>query len=187
MAIEKLHEMYGIPHVIVTSIRDSTDPSTITVVGSSARSDHTPRIFRVEVPAIDCYFSGTGDMFAALTVVRLREASTKIGVTDTRSWLPADNVSSTDLPLAKATERVLTSMQAVLRKTKMARDRELARLSGSQGVLEGENDSEKRIALRRAKAAEVRVVRCLDDLKTTDNGWKATIVDTLTAAQRRLD
>ena len=46
----------------------------MTVVGSSRRRDGSARLFKVEVPVLDCYFSGTGDMFAALMVARLREA-----------------------------------------------------------------------------------------------------------------
>ncbi|KKZ62216.1 pyridoxine kinase [[Emmonsia] crescens] len=98
-AITALHRTYNIPHIIVTSVQlpsisssassaisystaadstatnpDSSRPDTLTIIGSTARSDGSPRLFKVEVPRLDCFFSGTGDMFAALTVARLREA-----------------------------------------------------------------------------------------------------------------
>lgn len=176
-AIEKLHKVYGVAHIVITSIRDPATPAVISVVGSTMRSDQTPRFFRIDVPAIDCYFSGTGDMFAALIVVRLREAIAQAGATGIRSWVSGDHVASTDLPLAKATERVLASMQAVLQKTKIARDHELERQSGPQGELDGESLGQKRMILRRAKAAEVRIVRCLDDLRRRDATWKATSLE----------
>ncbi len=67
-----------------------------------------------------------------------------------------------DLPLAKAAEKVLGSMQSVLQKTMMARDKAL---EGMAGVLDKEKDSEKSMHLRRTKATEVRLVRNLEDLR----------------------
>ena len=173
-AVEKLHRDFRVPHVVITSIRDSESPTQISVVGSTARSDFSSRIFKVSVPNIDCFFSGTGDMFAALTVVRLREAATENGLLETRSWMSPDDVLAVQLPLAQAIEKVLGSMHTILEKTKHARDTELEKLGGPIGVMERERDSEKRKRLRMAKAAEVRVVRCVEDLKEPDARWKAT-------------
>lgn len=110
-------------------------------------------------------------MFAALMVVRLREACLEAGVTDRKSWVSGDDVSATELPLAKATEKVLASMQMVLEKTMQARDRELAGLteggkgmSSSSGVEAGDDGEGKRRYLAETKAAEVRVVRNVRDL-----------------------
>jgi len=58
-------------------------------------------------------------MFAALMVVRLREAvSTVEGLSDKGSWVSNDEVEAPNLPLARATEKVLASMHNVLLKTK---------------------------------------------------------------------
>lgn len=164
-AIAILHQKYRIPHIIVTSVSFEESSPTISVVGSTIRTDSTPRLFKIEVLAIDCFFSGTGDMFAALIVVRLREAVDAAKLGSTRSWISPDDVEATDLPLAKATEKVLASMHAVLEKTKTARDEALERMSGPLGTLEREKDSAKRLHLRKTKAAEVRVVRNVADLK----------------------
>ena len=145
----------------------------MSVIGSTARADYSPRIFKIDVPAIDCFFSGTGDMFAALTVVRLREAVTEANLSGTKSWVSPDDVKATDLPLATAAEKVLGSMHAILVKTKEASDLELEGMSGPLGAMEREKDSEKRLGLRRTKAAEVRVVRCLKDLRSPCTDWKA--------------
>ena len=145
----------------------------MSVIGSTARADFSPRTFKVDVPAINCFFSGTGDMFAALTVVRLREATTEANLSGTRSWVSSDEIEATELPLAKAVEKVIGSMHAILVKTKEARDRELESMGGPLGVMEKEKDSEKRLDLRRTKAAEVRVVRCLEDLRSPRTDWKA--------------
>ena len=141
----------------------------MSVVGSTARVDLSPRIFRIDAPIIDCFFSGTGDMFAALTVVRLREAVAEANLSGTKSWISSDDVDATNLPLAKATEKVIGSMHAILVKTEEAKDRELEGI----GVMEKEKDSDKRMGLRRTKAAEVRVVRCLKELRLPRIDWKA--------------
>lgn len=127
------------------------------------RTDCSPRLFKIDVPAIDCFFSGTGDMFAALTVVRLREATTGNNLASKKSWVSPDDVEAVDLPLAKAAEKVLGSIQAVLEKTKKARDEVLEGMSGPMKDMQ--KDSEKRSHLRKTKAAEVMIVRNQDDLR----------------------
>lgn len=144
----------------------------MSIIGSTSRSDFSPRLFKIDVPAIDCFFSGTGDMFAALTVVRLREAATEANLNNTKSWVSPDDVKAVDLPLAKAAKKVLGSMHTILSKTKDARDRELKGMGGPLGAMEMEKDSEKRLGLRRTKAAEVKVVRCLGDLRHPTVDWK---------------
>jgi len=142
------------------------------VIGSTARTNGSPRVFKIEVPDIDCFFSGTGDMFAALTVSRLRQAATDAKVATSRSWVSSDDVEAVDLPLAKATEKVVASMQEVLEKTKIARDKEIEAYDASTEALE-EKDSEKRLHLRRTKAAEVRLIRNVNALKSPTRKFKA--------------
>ena len=149
---------------MVTSVRfrDSSDEPLLSVIGSTRRSDGSARTFRIDAPDIDCVFVGTGDMFAALAVVRLREATVAAGLDNAPSWMSPDEVEPKDLPLAGAIEKVLTSMQLVLEKTKFAMDEELARVQGAEG---GHGLSEKELHLRKTKAAEVRLVRNATDLK----------------------
>ena len=149
----------------------------MSIIGSTAKADFSPRFFKIDVPAIDCFFSGTGDMFAGLVVVRLREAISQAGLGAAKSWMSPDDVQGIDLPLANAAEKVLGSMHAVLVHTKKARDQELEGLSGPLGAIEKEKDSEKILGLRRSKAAEVRVVRCLGDLREPKVEYKATAIE----------
>jgi pyridoxine kinase len=163
-AITVIHKLYSVPHVIITSVQiaqlenSSTEKETLTVIGSTTKSDGTPRLFRIDVPALDCFFSGTGDMFAALTVARLSEAVADCDLRTTKSWVSPDEVAATDLPLAKATVKVLSSMHSVLEKTLESREAELAiEVPDVEGL--GQEERQKREYLRRTKAAEVRLVR----------------------------
>ncbi|KAH0544476.1 hypothetical protein FGG08_001374 [Glutinoglossum americanum] len=167
-----LHAKYHIPHIVVTSLSLPGNPGTLAVVGSTTRSDGSPRLFKVDIPTIDCFFSGTGDMFAALTVVRFREAAATGGLCGTKAWVSGDEVEAVRLPLAKAVERVLASMHAVLVKTKEARDKQL---SGIEGVLAGK--SKKVQHLRTTKATEVQLVRNLQALREPKAEFFAQVLE----------
>ena len=164
-AITTLHEQYRIPHIMITSISlpsPGAEPH-LSVVGSTFTSESKPRIFGVKIPAIDCFFSGTGDMFAALILARLREAVYQTpGLMHKDAWVSDDNVGATELPLAKATEKVLASMHQVLTRTKEKRDEELEKYDEQ---VAGRGKDEKKARLMQSKAAEVRLVRNLEFLR----------------------
>ncbi|KAF2622066.1 Ribokinase-like protein [Macroventuria anomochaeta] len=140
----------------------------LTIIGSTATSDFKPRLFRIDTPALPLFFSGTGDMFAALTVPRLIEAVEQApaeqNLRATSSWRSRDEVAAEDLPLARAAQKVLASMQAVLGKTaescKQAMDVYDARIARGGG---GE-ESEKKRHLALMNASEVVVPRHVDSL-----------------------
>ncbi|KAK3954880.1 proliferating cell nuclear antigen [Pseudoneurospora amorphoporcata] len=134
----------------------------LSVVGSTMTSTRQPRAFQISFPAINCYFSGTGDMFSALMLVRMREAvyNTPGDLTERESWLSDDSVDALDLPLAKAAEKVLGSMHEVLTKTAEGMKGRVERVRGFV-----EEEEEKRLHLMKSKAAELRLVRHLDSLR----------------------
>ncbi|CAL3964221.1 unnamed protein product [Diplocarpon coronariae] len=169
-AITTLHRQYRIPHILITSVAFPTPgaPPALSVVGSTIASDASPRIFGTRIPAIDCFFSGTGDLLAALMLVRFREAVKETpGLLETAAWVSGDEVEPTRLPLAKATEKVLASMHELLTRTKLNRDRELERYQRRVGPRDSADD-EKRLRLVTSKAAEVRLVRNLDCIRFPD-------------------
>ncbi|OJJ47896.1 hypothetical protein ASPZODRAFT_63750 [Penicilliopsis zonata CBS 506.65] len=176
-AVTAIHKIYSVPHVIITSVQlaklvsanpSSTEdgPSTLTVIGSTIRSDGSPRLFHIDVPALDCFFSGTGDMFAATMVARLREAVAAAGpaLCSTKSWVSPDDVPATALPLAQATAKVLASMHTVLEKTLEARDAEM-RSSSPSSSSSSSDEEQKRAYLLLTKASEVRLVRNVQYLR----------------------
>ncbi|KAF3040083.1 putative pyridoxal kinase [Didymella heteroderae] len=140
----------------------------LTIIGSTATSDFKPRLFRIDTPALPLFFSGTGDMFAALTVPRLIEAVAQApeeqNLKNTASWRSPDDVQAEDLPLAKACQKVLASMQAVLAKTaegcKVKMDAYDAKIERGGGG----DESEKKRHLALMNASEVVVPRHVRDL-----------------------
>ncbi|KAK3986880.1 proliferating cell nuclear antigen [Cladorrhinum sp. PSN332] len=192
-AIEVLHERYGVPHIVITSVSlshpDHPD-SALSVVGSSMTSDRKSRAFKIVFPSINCYFSGTGDMFAALMVVRMREAVCATpGLQERDSWLSDDSVDALDLPLAKAAEKVLATMHEVLAKTAegiegtvkkaregVAKERATTTTNGDSGgsTTNGEGvDEEKKAHLLKSKAAELKLVRHVDSLRSPTVEFRA--------------
>ncbi|KAK3336569.1 Ribokinase-like protein, partial [Cercophora scortea] len=189
-AIEVMHEQYGVPHIVITSV-SLTHPdhpiSSLSVVGSTMTSDRRARAFKIVFPAIDCYFSGTGDMFAALMVVRMREAvwKTAAGLMSTPSWRSDDTVDALDLPLARAAEKVLASMHEVLAKTSEAMDAKMKRVPAEvlRGAgKEGHEAEDKTLHLLKSKAAELRLVRHVDSLRFPKIEFRASRMDVKGAA-----
>ncbi|KAK2829929.1 hypothetical protein FQN49_007116 [Arthroderma sp. PD_2] len=215
-AVTIIHRTYNVPPVIVTSVQlpgplsssassvissstvddssisqDTRQNNTLAVFGSTMRSDCSARLFKLEVPRLDCFFSGTGDMFGALMVGRLREAvfQDAPALREAASWVSPDGVSATELPLAKATEKVLASMHLVLEKTMIARNEELARYQSEYDKAdtdckadkelahlsseERKTALEKRARLRTSKAAEIRLVRNVELLRNPNVKFKA--------------
>lgn len=198
-AIQVLHERYSIPHIVITSVsvpHPDHPVSSLSVVGSSMTSSgRRARAFKIVFPAIDCYFSGTGDMFAALMVVRMREAVNNqhhhqyqgagsgqgegVPLMETESWLSDDSVDAVDLPLAKAAEKVLASMHEVLTETAQriggAVEKARAGVAAEVDGVETEAAAqEKKMHLLKSKAAELRLVRHLDSLRFPKVEFRAT-------------
>ncbi|KAI9741112.1 MAG: putative pyridoxal kinase [Cirrosporium novae-zelandiae] len=178
-AISYLHTEYQIPHVLVTSISLPSPPGMLTVVGSTSTSDGRPRLFVLRVPELPVHFNGTGDMLAALVVVRLREAVLEAGeaVAGAEGWRSPDDVAPTQLPLARAVEKVLSSMQMVLERTTEVYQSEMEKVDARNGVVDGVVDEEKLHRLRWSKAAEVRVVRNVECLRNPKVRFRAEALD----------
>jgi pyridoxine kinase len=174
--IQVLHDKYRIPHIIITSVNlevPDLPPRHLSVVGSSMTSSGKARLFKIVFPAIDCYFCGTGDMFAALTVVRMREAVNQVpGLKHSPSWLSDDSVDALELPLAKAAEKVLASMHEVLTRTADAMKAHVKDVGPEEGAATDERLPS--LHLRKSKAAELRLVRNVSCLKAATVEFKAT-------------
>ncbi|ROT37319.1 pyridoxal kinase [Sodiomyces alkalinus F11] len=182
-AIEMLHRRYRIPHVIITSVSLPTSdlpPQHLSVVGSTMTSDFRPRLFKIVFPAIDCYFSGTGDMFAALMTARMRQAiwEEPSDLRTRRSWLSGDEADVLSLPLVRAVERVLGSMHEVLTKTAeaMAVAVEKTKATTAAALVDGGEESKKKAHLLTSKNAELRLVRNVASLRNPEVVFKAKAI-----------
>ncbi|EHK17556.1 uncharacterized protein TRIVIDRAFT_80600 [Trichoderma virens Gv29-8] len=174
-AIQVLHEKFNIPHIIITSVSFTTPdhpPSHLSVVGSTMTSDHKARTFKIVFPSIDCYFCGTGDMFGALITSRIREAASAVpGLRSRASWVSDDDVAATDLPLARAAEKVLASMHQVLAKTRDAMPEVMER---TWALLQTDDrNDEKKAHYVKSKAAELQLVTNLDSLRSPSISFSA--------------
>ncbi|KAI1802233.1 Ribokinase-like protein [Daldinia bambusicola] len=186
-AIRVLHQDFGVPHIVITSVSlpdlgSSSSPQaarTMSVVGSTMTSDRQPRLFKITFPVFECYFSGTGDMFAALMVARMREAVTNYdkhsngngngngSLVEKLSWLSPDDVDALDLPLTRAAEKVLASMHEVLDRTCASLTAELAEKQ------KGKDLDEKTLHLLRSRAAELKLARNLGSLRNPKVEYRA--------------
>ena len=182
-AIQALHDTYKVPHVVITSVKlsgangtsNSKDSDNLSIMGSTMTSSGKARPFKIAFPAIDCYFCGTGDMFGALMVVRMREAVSNVeGLAQKASWLSADDVATLDLPLAKAAEKVLASMHEMLSKTCEGMKRVVERTQ--RGMTEEEKADEKKQQLLRSKGAELQLVRNLECLRSPVAEFRAEVL-----------
>jgi pyridoxine kinase len=119
-------------------------------------------------------------MLAALMVVRFREAVCDVdGLGQKESWVSGDEVSATDLPLARAVERALASMQEVLARTLVKRNKDIAAWEAKHAASGAKEDAdvEKKRHLMRTKAAEVNLVRNLECLKHPEVKYQAEQID----------
>jgi pyridoxine kinase len=143
-SLKKLHQLYRVKNIVISSLRLPSHPDVILCCGSTGTSALEPRPFIIEAPVIDGPFVGTGDLFAALLLARLHPYAGEL--------TPADTLSASDLPLAKALQLVIASMQGVLKKTKLEMDRQLQD-DGYVNLLDG-----KERQIRVMRAAELRLV-----------------------------
>lgn len=144
------------------------DVENLTIIGSTATSDYKPRLFRIDTPQLPLFFSGTGDMFAALTIPRLIEAvQATSDLSSKPSWRSPDEVPAEELPLAQACQKVLASMQAVLSKTTEACQEQM-RAYDMRAEKEGRGEADKETIKKRhlalMNASEVKVVRYVKEL-----------------------
>ena len=99
-------------------------------------------------------------MFAALTVVRMREAvGREEGLLEKEAWLSEDDVDARELPLARAAESVLGSMHHVLEQTQKAMHEAKSTELAEDNVAKDSEEATKRKQSAMSKAAELRLVR----------------------------
>lgn len=132
--LTKLHAEYGVPHVVITSLELPADDlakigaavtlpdgaQPMLLVGSTWDAEKkSPRPWFLQFPSHGEYFSGVGDLFAALTLARFSETPDDLPEAARASYAsygtPAENECT--LPIARAITLAVASLQHVLLRT----------------------------------------------------------------------
>ncbi|ODQ64894.1 Ribokinase-like protein [Nadsonia fulvescens var. elongata DSM 6958] len=139
--IDYFHKVCKIPNVVISSLSFKDTPRFIYSVGSSLVEGAENKVFYYKFPSIDSYFTGTGDLFAAL-------------LTD-RFYTYSKTLTAADLPLKVSLGEVLSVMTKVLERTMVA-----VKKAGFTGGVVGDAKS--------MSAAELRVIKCKDLLGSNE-------------------
>ncbi|KTW27883.1 pyridoxal kinase [Pneumocystis jirovecii RU7] len=153
--LKSLHKSYCLKHIVVTSIRFGADDKELHIIASSCKSDYTPRAVKITVPYYDYTLVGTGDLFSALLLARFNE--------NMKSMTP-DDVSAIHMPLTRALELVVSSVQDVIKNTISSIKENYAHLKNQLSKAE------------MFKLCELRVIQSQDFLKNPSSEYKAIIL-----------
>lgn len=122
-AIQILHSKYHIKHVIITSLNTQQDPNKIILIGSSQTTTESSKAFKIIVPKIDRYFTGTGDLLAGSISI----LHTFISALVTGWFARGEN-------LIVACEKAVNSLQAVLQRTFQENSKELRLIQSKEDI-----------------------------------------------------
>lgn len=147
-ALNVFHTTYKTPYVAISSLSFSDNDDILYSAGSSMSTDGSSKTYIYEFSKINSYFTGTGDIFAALLSDRFYTYHTLKPVED---------------PLSKAVGEVLGVVQQILKKTD-----EGARQSG---VKRGEIGNAESM-----KQCELRIIECKDVFADTHAPYKASAI-----------
>ncbi|CAG8734026.1 11556_t:CDS:2, partial [Acaulospora colombiana] len=191
-AISVLHQKYGVPNVVVSSIpltsqRVSWLPNALIVPRgqgqsaeginyadegllclASSRDGDESVVHATVIPQIRGFFSGVGDLFSAMILGHYDPSPEQ-----TRNELGAKSGQST--ALSRAVSNAIRTTHAVLRKT--ARASALVPGSSEDGFTDEELDTrDEARRVRRMKARELRIVQSADIILRagridSDEGW----------------
>lgn len=133
-ALTVLHTEYKTPYVAISSLSFSDDDNTLYSAGSTVTDSGSTQTYIYEFSKIDSYFTGTGDIFAALLSDR---------------FYTFHNLQKVEDPLKTAVGEVLGVVQKILKVTD-----EHARQSGVKRGVIGSAES--------MKQCELRIIQCKD-------------------------
>ena len=139
--LDTLHMTYGVPHVVITSLvlpaddmeklsMKSTMPDgrpAMLLVGSSRQE----RPWYLTFPSQGEYFSGVGDLFAALVLARFAEHASELPEPARASFEACVSRDASNIklsPIARAVTLAVASLQLVLDGTRAAMEAEGQRL-----------------------------------------------------------
>ncbi|GAO45947.1 Ribokinase-like protein [Saitoella complicata NRRL Y-17804] len=155
-AMTALHEAYGVKHVVITSIQLPSHPDSLICAGSTQTpGKHMHAQFWYQVPKQPGFYSGTGDVFAALLLAHLDAGSLAEGGA-----------------LQIVVRKVLSTLSSILSRTRKGMEEELQTSSTDL------DRNEKEEKVRVIRAAELRLVQSQEAiLRPPESGWLEPRVD----------
>lgn len=188
-----LHKKHTVPHVIITSVDlPDTDLAAIGAhrqlpdgrpamlqIGSScpillndgvrqqpSLEAHDLRIWSIQFPEVQGYFSGVGDMFAALTLGRFHPESAQETPSNASAHHDDDNDELT--PIAKASELAIASLQGILSNTCRVIDQLESQRTDAE---KAKDDAEAKVD--RMRRRELRVVQSKKEIESPTIVYRA--------------
>lgn len=158
-----LHTEYKVANVVLSSVTlpeedDVTKHDLIYSIGSTISPlDQSARPFYYSYPSLKSYFTGTGDLFAALAVDRFYKYSQ-----GQPTLIPGHDIPTLDLPLAKTVKEVLGVVQSVLART-WQNSSSLTSNPGAIGNIESMRNS------------ELQVIQSRDLIAATDSPYEGNL------------
>lgn len=167
-AIAKLHDIYRVPHVVISSIplkpwltdllpahlrppTDSTDTDYLACIASSRTGDGTSAVYAKCFPCLPGYFSGVGDLFSALVLAHFDEAGAE----------GAEGES----PLSRAASQAVSQTHAILSLTHEAA---LALPEDERQATDEELDAREPMRkVKRMRGRELRLIQGQDIIRGT--------------------
>lgn len=137
--LQVLHTEYKVPNVVLSSVTLPGSDLIYSIGSTVCPTTNAPRAFFYAYPALKSYFTGTGDLFAAMTIDRFHKYTGGHPTT-----LPAATVPAVDLPLAKTVGEVLGVVQGVLART-WKNSSSLTTNPGAVGNIESMRNSELQV------------------------------------------
>ena len=170
--LERLHTVYKVPHVVITSLDlppadlaklgvEPTMPDgkpTMLLVGSSWTGHLSP--WFLTFPSQGEYFSGVGDLFAALVLARFAEHASELPEPARASFEACVSRDASNIklsPIARAVTLAVASLQHVLDGTRAAMEAEGQRLGIDPFVPAHLASVDDRVRIMRLR--ELRVVQ----------------------------
>lgn len=148
-ALQDLHNKFKVDNVVITSMKFGDSSKILAVASSKHQNKIVSSVF--EVPLIESYFTGVGDLLSALLIDRIFKYTREIK--DCQY-------------LQDAVNEVLTIMAQVLRFTTQVAEKAL-----------GQAPKSKMGAASSMKECELKLIECRDLYSQTDKSFKAYILE----------
>ncbi|CCH44315.1 Pyridoxamine kinase [Wickerhamomyces ciferrii] len=144
-ALKELHNKYDVKNVAITSFKLEEGSNILAVASSKHKGIITSSLF--EIPLIESYFTGVGDLFSSLLIDRIFRYTRDI---------------KDQYYLETAVNQVLTIMAQVLKTTTEAAEKAL-----------GQAPKSKMGAASIMKECELKLIECRDIYEHTEQKFKA--------------